>query len=150
MAEVWETDADAVVPLAGPDPTTRVQADARAGRDPGDRDRFPPTSEARTGADPEAARREYLARVPGDWNFEQGLGMHATDSVDYGVVLSGEIWLELDDGAEVRLGPGDVVVQNGTRHAWHTRAVEPCVVFFVLVGARRAGGEPTPAGDQGR
>jgi len=45
-------------------------------------------------------------------------GMHTTDSVDYGVVISGEITLELDDGATVRLKQGDCVVQNGARHAW--------------------------------
>ena len=45
-------------------------------------------------------------------------GMHRTDSTDFGVVLSGNVALELDDGVEVLLSPGDVVVQNGTRHRW--------------------------------
>jgi mannose-6-phosphate isomerase-like protein (cupin superfamily) len=64
-------------------------------------------------------------------------GMHTTDTVDFDVVLSGEIWLELDDGAEVKLETGDCVVQNGTRHAWHNRSSEPCVLAVALVGARR-------------
>jgi mannose-6-phosphate isomerase-like protein (cupin superfamily) len=64
-------------------------------------------------------------------------GMHTTDTVDFDVVLSGEIWLELDDGAEVKLETGDCVVQNGTRHAWHNRSPEPCVLAVTLVGARR-------------
>jgi mannose-6-phosphate isomerase-like protein (cupin superfamily) len=64
-------------------------------------------------------------------------GMHTTDTVDFDVVLSGEIWLELDDGAEVKLARGDCVVQNGTRHSWHNRSSEPCVLAVALVGARR-------------
>ncbi|MFM7534938.1 MAG: cupin domain-containing protein [Acidimicrobiales bacterium] len=64
-------------------------------------------------------------------------GMHTTDTVDYEFVVSGRIVLELDDGAEVELGPGDTVVQNGTRHAWRNRFDEPCVMVVVLVGAHR-------------
>jgi hypothetical protein len=62
-------------------------------------------------------------------------GMHTTDSVDYGIVLSGRIGLELDDGATVELEAGDVVVQNGTRHAWRPR--ERTVMAFVMIGVER-------------
>lgn len=62
-------------------------------------------------------------------------GMHATDSVDYGVILSGKITLELDDGEVAELGPGDVWIQNGTRHAW--RVAEKCTMAVVLVGVER-------------
>ena len=48
-------------------------------------------------------------------------GMHTTDTIDFEVVLEGTIVLELDDGAEVTLNPGDTVVQNGTRHRWRNR-----------------------------
>jgi quercetin dioxygenase-like cupin family protein len=64
--------------------------------------------------------------------------MHTTDTIDYEVVISGEVWLELDDGAEVHLHPGDTVVQNGTRHAWHNKTDEPCVLAVALIGARRS------------
>ena len=64
-------------------------------------------------------------------------GMHTTDTVDLDLVISGEVFLELDDGAEVRLGPGDCVVQNGTRHAWHNRSDQPAVLFVALIGAYR-------------
>ena len=64
-------------------------------------------------------------------------GMHTTDTVDFDVVISGEVWLELDDGAEVQLRPGDSVVQNGTRHAWRNRSSEPCTLAVALIGARR-------------
>jgi len=65
-------------------------------------------------------------------------GMHTSDTIDFDVVLSGEIWLELDDGAEVHLEAGDCVVQNGTRHAWHNRSTQPCILAVALVGALRA------------
>ena len=65
-------------------------------------------------------------------------GMHTTDTVDYEVVISGEVVLELDDGAEVTLKPGDTVIQNGTRHAWRNRTEKPAVLVVVLIGAKRS------------
>ncbi len=64
-------------------------------------------------------------------------GMHTTDSIDYGLCVEGEMWLELDDGEEVHLTPGTCVVQRGTRHAWHNRSDEPALMMYVLVGANR-------------
>jgi mannose-6-phosphate isomerase-like protein (cupin superfamily) len=64
--------------------------------------------------------------------------MHTTDSVDYGIVISGEMTLELDDGAIVHLKPGDCVVQNGNHHRWANRSRRPCMMAFVLIGAARA------------
>lgn len=64
-------------------------------------------------------------------------GMHTTDTVDYEFVVSGRIVLELDDGVEVELGPGDTVVQNGTRHAWRNRGDVPCVMVLAVVGVER-------------
>jgi mannose-6-phosphate isomerase-like protein (cupin superfamily) len=65
---------------------------------------------------------------------ERGLQspVHRTASVDYGIVLEGRITLVLDD-SEVTLGPGDVVVQRGTDHAWANRGDVPARVVFVLV-----------------
>jgi mannose-6-phosphate isomerase-like protein (cupin superfamily) len=64
-------------------------------------------------------------------------GMHTTDTIDFEYVISGEVWLELDDGQEVHLRAGDTVVQNGTRHAWRNKSSEPCRVVFCLIGAHR-------------
>lgn len=64
-------------------------------------------------------------------------GMHRTESIDYVIVLDGDIYLELDDGAEVLMRRHDVVVQLGTRHAWHNRSEKPVLLAVVLVGARR-------------
>ena len=63
--------------------------------------------------------------------------MHRTETVDYGIVLSGEVWLVVDAG-ETRLGPGDVVVQRGTNHAWSNRTEETARMAFVLVDGRFA------------
>src|ERR1700716_1819041 len=60
---------------------------------------------------------------------------HRTDSIDYAVVLSGEIDMEMD-GAIVHLRAGDVLVQRGTIHNWTNPGTEPCVVAFVLVAAK--------------
>jgi hypothetical protein len=66
-----------------------------------------------------------------------GDGMHHTDSVDLMIVLEGEIGLEQDDGAEVVLRAGDVLVQNGAAHRWKRTAV-PCRICMVALGAQRA------------
>jgi hypothetical protein len=58
--------------------------------------------------------------------------MHRTESIDYGVVIDGEMTLVLDEG-EVLLRPGSVVVQRGTNHAWANRSGQPCRMLFVLV-----------------
>ncbi|MDZ7922043.1 cupin domain-containing protein [Rhodoferax sp.] len=58
--------------------------------------------------------------------------MHRTESVDYGVVIEGEMTLVLDTG-EVLLKPGSVVVQRGTNHAWANRSCKPCRMLFVLI-----------------
>ncbi len=65
-------------------------------------------------------------------------GMHTSASVDYLVVGAGRIVLELDDGVEVELGPGDAVVQNGTRHRWRNPFSEPCSLVITSVGASHA------------
>lgn len=64
--------------------------------------------------------------------------VHRTDSIDYAVVISGEIDMELEKGSEVRLRAGDVVVQRGTVHNWINRGEAPCVVAFVLIDAKSA------------
>ncbi len=62
-------------------------------------------------------------------------GMHKTNTVDYAIVLSGEIYAVLDE-SEVLLRAGDCLVQRGTRHAWSNRTEKPCVIAFVLVAAK--------------
>lgn len=60
---------------------------------------------------------------------------HRTDSIDYAVVMSGEVDMELDD-TTVHLKAGDVLVQRGTIHNWVNRGTQPCVIAFVLIAAK--------------
>ena len=61
--------------------------------------------------------------------------MHRTESVDYAIVLSGEIHLVLDD-SETLLHEGDVVIERGTNHAWANRSGQPCRMLFVLIDGK--------------
>jgi quercetin dioxygenase-like cupin family protein len=58
--------------------------------------------------------------------------MHKTKTVDYGLVLEGEIWLVLDD-SEVLCRQGDIIIQRGTNHAWANRSDADCAVAFILI-----------------
>ena len=60
---------------------------------------------------------------------------HRTDSIDYAVVMSGEIDMQLDD-SEIHLKAGDVLVQRGTIHNWINRGTKPCRIAFILVAAK--------------
>jgi hypothetical protein len=138
---VWATPAVPAVPFDGADPTPAVASIHPA---PGETRflvvTFPPDSVFFSpGFDPAAAAAENLAVSPGLAERFEPDGMHTTDSVDYGIVLDGEIWLELDDGHVRHLRRHDVVVQNGTRHAWRNRGDRPATLAFVLIGARRNG-----------
>lgn len=65
-----------------------------------------------------------------------GAPMHRTKTVDYGIVLSGEIDLELDDGSTLHLEAGDIVVQRATAHAWYNRSQQVTRMLFVMVDAK--------------
>jgi hypothetical protein len=141
-ALLWETEPGAQVPREVIDPTPAATSWVPA---PGSTNAmvivFPPDSVMRSpGFDPASAGREYLQTLPGlAETFEPDApGMHKTNSIDYGVVLDGEICLELDDAQERQLQKHDVVVQNGNRHAWRNRSDKPATVLFVLIGAERA------------
>jgi mannose-6-phosphate isomerase-like protein (cupin superfamily) len=99
---------------------------------------LPPGS---TFADPSfdaKAQEEALVRLRGlaDHFEKEDPAMHKTNTVDYSIVWDGEIWLELDDSETVHLKRGDVVVQNGTRHAWRNKGSKPVTMLFFLNGAR--------------
>jgi hypothetical protein len=100
---------------------------------------FPPGSVfADPSFDGTAAQEEALIRLRGlaDHFEKEDPGMHKTNTVDYAVVYDGEIWLELDDAKTIHLKRGDVVVQNGTRHAWRNKATKPVTMLFFLNGAK--------------
>jgi len=90
----------------------------------------------------EARRLDHDAmhRSLGDGTPKRGLpprhpAMHRTRTVDYAVVMTGEIDMLLDD-SEIHLKAGDVLVQQGTNHAWVNRGTEPCRIAFILVDAK--------------
>ena len=113
IAYCWGTQRTPVVPDRGDDPTLAMSSIFAA---PG-------------------GTTFSIVQIPGNHETR----MHTSDTVDYITVMSGEVWLVLDDGAEVDLTAGDCVVQNGTQHAWHNRNPEPCVLTGVVVGAERRG-----------
>lgn len=94
---------------------------------------FPPDSAWRGQADAHAAFDSIGAAHASDSNSEDPM-MHKTATVDYLVVLKGEIWAILEEG-EVCLKQGDVMVQRGTNHSWSVRTEEPCLLAAVLVNA---------------
>jgi len=98
---------------------------------------------AEVSGDADGAARKVATSDPGGTVFrvvqyEPGVAprMHRTDSIDYAVVVSGEIDMELDDGVVVHLKQGDTLVQRATIHNWVNGGSEPCVVAFVLIAAK--------------
>ena len=87
------------------------------------------------GFDRKAAFESMGAGHAMDRDASRHPGMHKTATVDYAIVLSGEIWALMDEG-ETLLRTGDVLVQRGTNHAWSNRGSAPCLVAFILVSAR--------------
>lgn len=101
---------------------------------------FPPSADFGA-VDNQAMAREMGIGKAGKTPVRHGT-MHRTRSIDYAVVISGEIDMLLDD-SEVHLRAGDVVVQRGTNHAWVNRGNEACRIAFVLIDAEEP---PQPGG----
>jgi naringenin degradation protein FdeH len=97
---------------------------------------YPPDSVRLKTLDPDRFFRGMGAKAA-DAATRKHPGMHKTDTIDYCVVLSGEIWAVLDEG-EVLLRAGDCLVQRGTNHAWSNRSEAPCAIAFVLIAAKPA------------
>jgi quercetin dioxygenase-like cupin family protein len=136
LSIVWTTDAGA--PPSDQDATPTLKSVVpRSGESALHIVTFPPDTVMQGPTfDPAAAIQEHATEAPGlvDFFEPDHPGMHTTPTVDYGIVLEGEIWLELDDGKLVHLQQHDVVVQNGTRHAWRNKGAKPAKLAFVLLG----------------
>lgn len=76
-----------------------------------------------------------IARIT-TWYPGSGYPMHTTETIDFGIVLSGNLELGLEAGSTV-LGPGDLVVQRGTPHSWKVVGDKPCTVAFILIDATK-------------
>ncbi|WP_330351074.1 cupin domain-containing protein [Streptomyces sp. NBC_00582] len=134
----WATEAGRPASRTGEDPTPEVTNFVPG---PGGT-RFivltlpPATAMADPAFDPVAFGQEQLAESPGIAELMEieNPGMHTTPTIDYGIVLNGEVTLELDDGALTKLSAGDIVIQNGTRHGWRNHSDRPVTLAFVLIG----------------
>jgi hypothetical protein len=82
--------------------------------------------------------RKLMEEVGGGHALDKGKARHAmfhkTHTVDYAIVLEGEIWAMLDEG-ETLMGPGDVLIQRGTNHSWSNRSDQNCRIAFILIDA---------------
>jgi hypothetical protein len=99
---------------------------------------FPPARPAASTSDPSQVAQEFLTRLPGlaDTFERDGSQMHVTHTVDYAILLDGELWLELDEGQTVHLSAADIVVQQATRHGWRNKTERPATIAFVMLGAK--------------
>jgi len=100
----------------------------------------PISAAQRATIDRRALAAEMEAKLPGLASHMEPNhpGMHTTDTIYFEYIVSGEVWLELDEGATVHLKAGDTVVQNGTRHAWRNKGAVPCVIVVFMVGVPRS------------
>jgi len=137
VTELWETGATPASNAGNADPTI------------GRPQRLPPPkngSKFRVVEYPPDSQRVAALRSPGsshdtksegyvrDLANKRHPGFHKTDTIDYAIVLSGEIYALMDEG-ELLLKAGDVLIQRGTNHAWSNRTEQPCSVAFVLIDA---------------
>lgn len=142
FAEIWATDAPVALSAAPLDRTVEMESLVPSAG--GTRFRIvtlPPDRElAHVFSNPNDAWEliaEFRAKAPGiaDAGELHDPAMHVTPTLDYGVILSGEVVLELDSGETATMRTGDCVVQQGAKHAWRNRSDRPCVIAFVMVGA---------------
>ena len=137
VTELWETSATPASNAGSADPTV------------GGAQRLPPPkngSKFRVVEYPPDSQRVAALRAPDsshdakaegyvrDLANKRHPGFHKTDTIDYAIVLNGEIFALMDEG-EVLLKAGDVLIQRGTNHAWSNRTDEPCCIAFVLIDA---------------
>lgn len=139
MTQLWITDTSPAAVGNGPDPTQRPISLAPPPQ--GSVIRiidFPPAGLELSNVDPETAASAFSMYGEGKALTSKSAAparhpfMHRTETIDYAVVLSGQITMLLDD-TEVHLKAGDVLIQRGTNHAWTNRSDAPCRMLFVLV-----------------
>lgn len=135
-ALAWSTSRGEPVPVDGADPTADVSSFVPR---PGETRlvviTLPPASRARdidVTAPGFVASQRAMSPGLAELFEPDHPGMHRTPTVDYAFVLSGEVWLELDDGVMTPLSAGDIVVQNATRHAWRNTTDAVSTIAFVL------------------
>ncbi len=98
---------------------------------------IPPDADELEATTPEEARAHFAEIGAADAASHSGEGsrhahMHRTETIDYGIVLEGEITLLMDEG-EATVSAGDIVVQRGTNHGWANRSGNNCRIAFILI-----------------
>jgi mannose-6-phosphate isomerase-like protein (cupin superfamily) len=98
---------------------------------------IPPDDESLEHVTPEQARAHFAEIGAADASSRNDKGsrhahMHRTETIDYGIVLEGEIVLIMDEG-ETTVRPGDIVIQRGTNHGWANRSDKNCRIAFILI-----------------
>jgi mannose-6-phosphate isomerase-like protein (cupin superfamily) len=98
---------------------------------------IPPDDPSFAEVTPEQARAHFAEIGAADASSHQGSGtrhahMHRTETIDYGIVLDGELVLIMDEG-ETTVRAGDIVIQRGTNHGWANRSDRPCRIAFILI-----------------
>jgi mannose-6-phosphate isomerase-like protein (cupin superfamily) len=101
---------------------------------------IPPEDDSFQDLTPEEARAHFAEVGAADASSHSGAGsrhafMHRTETIDYGIVLEGEIVLVLDEG-ETTVRAGDIVIQRGTNHGWANRSGKNCRICFVLIDGK--------------
>lgn len=142
MFQVWGTEGPLTSPNADPKPDNATFFPGPGGTRFG-LFRLPP--EPATDVEPPSVSDDELAaqvaeaeqKVPGLLGiFEPDApGMHQTTSVDYIIVVEGDLWVELDNGVEVHLPVGTCLIQNGARHAWRNHGTVPATLAYVILDA---------------
>ena len=139
LTQLWITPTSPAPIDNGPDPTLgEVKLQPPANGTVIRIIEFPPAGQELKPADAEAAKAAFAIFGGQDALTAKHAPnarhpfMHRTETVDYAIVLSGEITMLLDD-SEVTLKAGDTLIQRGTHHAWTNRTEAPCKVLFVLV-----------------
>jgi len=139
VTELWETRATPASNAGNDDPTVGGQQRLPPPKN-GSKFRvveYPPDSQRVAALRGDHSSHHANARSEGyvrDTANKRHPGFHKTDTIDYAIVLSGEIYALMDEG-ELLLKAGDVLIQRGTNHAWSNRTEEPCCVAFVLIDA---------------
>jgi mannose-6-phosphate isomerase-like protein (cupin superfamily) len=139
VVKVWGADEPVVLPVDGTPPPARQYMPPPHGF------RFvvvtlgPKDARVPADLDLNAAQAEMEAKLPGLAALMEPdhPGTHTTDTVDFDVIISGEVWLELDHGERKLLKTGDCVVLNGSRHSWHNESDQPCTMISACIGAER-------------
>jgi hypothetical protein len=139
VTEIWETRATPASNAGADDPTRHAYRlpPPKNGSNFRIIEYLPDKQRVRQLKEPGVAQSAMIEGYRRDTANARHPGFHKTDTIDYAIVLKGEIWALMDEG-ELLLKTGDVLIQRGTSHAWSVRTDEPATVAFVLIDAEPA------------